>query len=144
MLRSNASYVITPDSFQISPAITGLPLARPSRRLVAMLLDLFFVVLLLFLRSFRSAVITFATIVFSVLITINLIYFGGFTLNVLTLMGLAMGFGLIVDNAIVVLDLRSTVGASQWYDELHPSTDGFKQVRKRFRKRILELHPLTG
>ncbi len=45
---------------------------------------------------------------------------------------------------IVVLDLRSTVGASQWYDELHPSTDGFKQVRKRFRKRILELHPLTG
>jgi RDD family len=46
MLRSNASYVITPDSFQISPAITGLPLARPSRRLAAMLLDLFFVVLL--------------------------------------------------------------------------------------------------
>jgi hydrophobic/amphiphilic exporter-1 (mainly G- bacteria), HAE1 family len=63
-----------------------------------------FIVLLLFLRSFRSAVITFATIVFSVLITINLIYFGGFTLNVLTLMGLAMGFGLIVDNAIVVLE----------------------------------------
>ncbi|HEU0301274.1 MAG TPA: RDD family protein [Longimicrobium sp.] len=46
MLRSNASYVITPDSFQVSPAITGLPLARPSRRLVAMLLDLFFVALL--------------------------------------------------------------------------------------------------
>jgi hypothetical protein len=46
MLRSNASYVITPDSFQVSPAITGLPLARPSRRLAAMLLDLFFVVLL--------------------------------------------------------------------------------------------------
>ncbi|HEX2080311.1 MAG TPA: RDD family protein [Longimicrobium sp.] len=46
MLRSNASYVITPDSFQVSPAITGLPLARPSRRLAAMLLDLFFVALL--------------------------------------------------------------------------------------------------
>jgi HAE1 family hydrophobic/amphiphilic exporter-1 len=63
-----------------------------------------FVVLLLFLRSFRSAAITFSTIGFCVLITINLIYFGGFTLNVLTLMGLAMGFGLIVDNAIVVLE----------------------------------------
>ena len=63
-----------------------------------------FVVLLLFLRSFRSAAITFATIVFSVLITLNLIYFGGFTLNVLTLMGLAMGFGLMIDNAIVVLE----------------------------------------
>ncbi|HSL69477.1 MAG TPA: efflux RND transporter permease subunit, partial [Longimicrobiales bacterium] len=63
-----------------------------------------FVVLLGFLRSFRSAAITFATIVFSVLITLNLIYFGGFTLNVLTLMGLAMGFGLMIDNAIVVLE----------------------------------------
>ncbi len=63
-----------------------------------------FVVLLLFLGSLRSAAIVFATIAFSVLITINLIYFGGFTLNVLTLMGIAMGFGLIVDNAIVVLE----------------------------------------
>ena len=63
-----------------------------------------FSVLLLFLQSFRSAAIIFATIAFSVLIALNLIYFGGFTLNVLTLMGLAMGFGLIVDNAIVVLE----------------------------------------
>ncbi len=63
-----------------------------------------FIVLLLFLGSTRSAAIVFATIAFSILITLNLIYFGGFTLNVLTLMGLAMGFGLIVDNAIVVLE----------------------------------------
>ncbi|HET9441017.1 MAG TPA: efflux RND transporter permease subunit, partial [Longimicrobiales bacterium] len=63
-----------------------------------------FAVLLVFLRSFRSAAITFSTIGFSALITLNLMYFGGFTLNVLTLMGLAMGFGTIVDNAIVVLE----------------------------------------
>ena len=63
-----------------------------------------FLVLLLFLKSLRSAAIVFATIAFSVLITLNLIYFGGLTLNVLTLMGIAMGFGLIVDNAIVVLE----------------------------------------
>jgi hydrophobic/amphiphilic exporter-1 (mainly G- bacteria), HAE1 family len=63
-----------------------------------------FLVLLLFLRSLRSAAIVFTTIAFSVLITLNLIYWGGLTLNVLTLMGLAMGFGLIVDNAIVVLE----------------------------------------
>ncbi|NIP58632.1 MAG: MMPL family transporter, partial [Gemmatimonadetes bacterium] len=50
-----------------------------------------FLVLLLFLGSLRSAAIVFATIAFSVLITVNLIYFGGFTLNVLTLMGIAMG-----------------------------------------------------
>jgi HAE1 family hydrophobic/amphiphilic exporter-1 len=63
-----------------------------------------FAVLLLFLRSARSAALIFATIAFSVLIALNLIYFGGLTLNILTLMGLAMGFGLIVDNAIVVLE----------------------------------------
>ena len=63
-----------------------------------------FVVLFLFLRSFRSTVIVFSSIAFSVLITLNLIYFGGLTLNVLTLMGLAMGFGLIIDNSVVVLE----------------------------------------
>jgi uncharacterized RDD family membrane protein YckC len=46
MLRSNSSYVITPDSFQISQGIIGLPLARPSRRLTAMLLDLLIVAIL--------------------------------------------------------------------------------------------------
>jgi metacaspase-1 len=45
---------------------------------------------------------------------------------------------------IVVLDLRGTVPASQWYDELHPNTDGFKKVRARYRERILKLHPLTA
>jgi HAE1 family hydrophobic/amphiphilic exporter-1 len=63
-----------------------------------------FVVLLFFLRSFRSAGVVFASISFSVLITLLLIYFGGLTLNVLTLMGLAMGFGLVIDNAVVVLE----------------------------------------
>jgi len=63
-----------------------------------------FTVLLGFLRSFRSAALIFTTIGFSVLISLNLIYFSGLTLNLLTLMGLAMGFGLIVDNSIVVLE----------------------------------------
>lgn len=63
-----------------------------------------FLVLLVFLRSLSSAALLFATIAFSVLISLNVIYFGGLTLNLLTLMGLAMGFGLIVDNAIVVLE----------------------------------------
>lgn len=63
-----------------------------------------FAVLLAFLGSLRSAVIVFSTIGFSVLIALNLIYFAGYSMNVLTLMGLAMGFGLIADNAIVVLE----------------------------------------
>jgi HAE1 family hydrophobic/amphiphilic exporter-1 len=63
-----------------------------------------FLVLFAFLRSFPGAIVVFATIGFSILIALNLMYVAGFTLNVLTLMGLAMGFGLTVDNAIVVLE----------------------------------------
>jgi HAE1 family hydrophobic/amphiphilic exporter-1 len=63
-----------------------------------------FAVLLLFLRSWRSAALAFTSMAAAVLITLNLIYFAGLTLNVLTLMGLAMGFGMIIDNSIVVLD----------------------------------------
>lgn len=63
-----------------------------------------FFVLFAFLRSLRSAAVVFATIAFSILIALNLVYFGGLSLNLLTLMGLALGFGLIVDNSIVVLE----------------------------------------
>jgi hypothetical protein len=46
MIRSNSSYVITPDAFSVNPSLVGLPLARPARRLAAMLLDLLIVSLL--------------------------------------------------------------------------------------------------
>ncbi len=74
------------------------------RTRAAVAVGMIFLVLLLFLGSIAAAVIVLATVGFSVLITVNLAYFAGLTLNVLTLMGLAMGFGLIVDNAIVVLE----------------------------------------
>jgi hydrophobic/amphiphilic exporter-1 (mainly G- bacteria), HAE1 family len=63
-----------------------------------------FAVLLLFLHSFRSAVIVFATIFFSLLVSLNVMYWSDHSLNSLSLMGLAMGFGLVVDDAIVVLE----------------------------------------
>lgn len=63
-----------------------------------------FLVLTLFLRSLGGVLVVFATIAFSVLIAVNFLYLGGFSLNVLTLAGLAWGFGLVVDNGIVVLE----------------------------------------
>jgi hydrophobic/amphiphilic exporter-1 (mainly G- bacteria), HAE1 family len=74
------------------------------RNRAAVAAGVIFLVLLLFLRSFRTAGVVFATIAFSILISLNLIYFGGLSLNLMTLMGLALGFGLIVDNSIVVLE----------------------------------------
>jgi len=62
------------------------------------------VVLLFFLRNFRSTTVIATAIPISIIATFSLIYFGGFTLNIMTLGGLALGIGMLVDNAIVVLE----------------------------------------
>ncbi|MFP3941099.1 MAG: efflux RND transporter permease subunit [Thermoanaerobaculia bacterium] len=61
-------------------------------------------VLYLFLRNHTSTVIIALAIPISVIATFGLLYFGGLTLNQMTFGGLALGVGLIVDNAIVVLE----------------------------------------
>ncbi|MBN1900537.1 efflux RND transporter permease subunit [Candidatus Sumerlaeota bacterium] len=61
-------------------------------------------VLMFFLRSLRSTGIIATVIPVSMIATFALIYFGGFTLNIMTLGGLALGVGMLVDNAIVVLE----------------------------------------
>ncbi|NQT10493.1 MAG: efflux RND transporter permease subunit, partial [Desulfobacteraceae bacterium] len=61
-------------------------------------------VLLLFLRNIPNTAIIATTIPISVVATFALMYFSGFTLNLMTLGGLALGIGMLVDNAIVVLE----------------------------------------
>ncbi len=62
------------------------------------------VVLLFFLRSFSSTMIIGVAIPISVISTFSLMYFNGFTLNTVSFGGLALGVGMLVDNAIVVLE----------------------------------------
>lgn len=61
-------------------------------------------VIFLFLRDIKSTLIIALTIPLSVLTTFSLMYFRNITLNVVTLSGLALGIGMLVDNAIVVLE----------------------------------------
>jgi HAE1 family hydrophobic/amphiphilic exporter-1 len=61
-------------------------------------------VLLFFLRNIRSTTIIAIAIPISVVATFALLYFSGFTLNIMTIGGLALGVGMLVDNAIVVLE----------------------------------------
>lgn len=61
-------------------------------------------VMLLFMRDVRAAAIAGVAIPVSLVTTFSLIYFAGFTLNLMTLGGMALGVGLMVDNAIVVLE----------------------------------------
>jgi hydrophobic/amphiphilic exporter-1 (mainly G- bacteria), HAE1 family len=61
-------------------------------------------VLYLYLRNRSSTMIIALAIPISVISTFGLLYFGGMTLNQMTFGGLALGVGMIVDNAIVVLE----------------------------------------
>ena len=61
-------------------------------------------VLLFFLRSVRSTLVISLAIPISMVATFALIYSGGLTLNLMTLGGLALGVGMMVDSAIVVLE----------------------------------------
>jgi hydrophobic/amphiphilic exporter-1 (mainly G- bacteria), HAE1 family len=62
------------------------------------------VVLLFFLRSGRSTLVIATAIPVSVVATFALVYFSGYTLNIMTFGGLALGVGMLVDNAVVVLE----------------------------------------
>jgi HAE1 family hydrophobic/amphiphilic exporter-1 len=57
-----------------------------------------------FLRDLRSTLIVSTSIPVSVIGTFALLYFGGYTLNTMTFGGLALGIGMVVDAAIVVLE----------------------------------------
>ncbi|MFC2116311.1 efflux RND transporter permease subunit [Bacteroidota bacterium] len=61
-------------------------------------------VLLVFLRRIGPTAIVSAAIPISIIATFTLMYFTGLTLNIMTLGGLALGAGMLVDNAIVVLE----------------------------------------
>ena len=61
-------------------------------------------ILLFFLRNIRSTVIISLSIPISIIATFSLVYFGGLTINLMTLGGLALGVGMMVDSSIVVLE----------------------------------------
>ena len=61
-------------------------------------------ILLAFLRNLSSTAIITASIPISVVTTFGLMYLGGYTLNIVTFGGLALGIGMLVDCSIVVLE----------------------------------------
>ncbi len=61
-------------------------------------------ILLFFLRNIRSTLIISVSIPLSIVGTFALIYFAGYSLNMMTIGGLALGIGMLVDNSIVVLE----------------------------------------
>jgi HAE1 family hydrophobic/amphiphilic exporter-1 len=70
--------------------------------LLGVLLAVF--VLFIFLRRFGTTLIVSIAIPISIIATFNLMYFNNLTINIMTLGGLALGAGMLVDNAIVVME----------------------------------------
>jgi HAE1 family hydrophobic/amphiphilic exporter-1 len=62
------------------------------------------IVLFIFLRRIGTTLIVSISIPVSLIATFNMMYFGGLTLNIMTLSGLALGGGMLIDNAIVVIE----------------------------------------
>ncbi|MFM8850311.1 MAG: efflux RND transporter permease subunit [Cytophagales bacterium] len=61
-------------------------------------------IIFLFLRDWRTTVIPIATIPISLIGSFFVMYLLGFTINVLTLLGIVLAIGIVVDDAIVVLE----------------------------------------
>ncbi len=74
------------------------------------------IILLVFLKSVRSTFVIACSIPISIMAAIVAMYFSGITLNIISLSGLALGVGMLVDNSIVVIEniyrMRNEEGAS--------------------------------
>jgi HAE1 family hydrophobic/amphiphilic exporter-1 len=62
------------------------------------------VVLYLFLRHVTTTLIVIAAVPFSLMITLGVMYFAGLSLNILSMMGLMLAVGMLVDNAVVITE----------------------------------------
>ncbi len=85
------------------------------------------IILFLFLRDIKPTFIVACSIPISVIFAIVLMYFSGVTLNMISLSGLAIGVGMLVDNSVVVIEniyrLRSL-----GYSAVQSALNGAKQV----------------
>jgi multidrug efflux pump len=80
------------------------------------------IVIFIFLRSLRATLIPAVSIPISVIGTFTLLHFLGYSINILTLMGLTLAIGLVVDDAIVVLE-----NVSRWIEEGTPRLEATRR-----------------
>ncbi|MCR8851324.1 efflux RND transporter permease subunit [Lysinibacillus fusiformis] len=84
-------------------------------------------VLFVFLRSVKSPIIIGIAIPYSVIVTFVLMFFADFSLNIMTLGALALGIGMLVDNAIVVIEnIERHLGLGK--DPITAAQEGTREV----------------
>ena len=85
------------------------------------------IVLYLFLRQVTTTLIVIASIPFSLLITLGALYFSGLSLNILSMMGLMLAVGMLVDNAVVITE---SIFRHRADDREHPYSATIRGVRE--------------
>jgi multidrug efflux pump len=93
--------------------------------IIALLLVI--LVVLAFLKSFRATLIPSLAIPISIIGALAAVYFAGFTINILTLLGLVLAIGLVIDDAIIVLEniyRHMEMGKTRW----QAAIDGSKEI----------------
>lgn len=84
-------------------------------------------ILVLFLKDLRPTLIVAISIPISLVTAIVCMYFSGVTLNIISLSGLALGIGMLVDNSIVVIENIYRL-RSEGYSMREAATEGAKEV----------------
>lgn len=84
-------------------------------------------ILVLFLKDIKPTIIISFSIPISLLFAVVLMYFSGVTLNVISLSGLALGVGMLVDNSIVVIENIYRL-RNEGYSMAQAAVSGAKQV----------------
>ncbi len=86
------------------------------------------VILFLFLWDLRPTIIVACSIPLSVVTAIVLMYFSGVTLNIISLSGLALGVGMLVDNSVVVIENVFRLRNDEGYGIKEAAVNGARQV----------------
>src|SRR5699024_6874165 len=84
-------------------------------------------ILLLFLRDLRPTLIVALSIPISLVFAIAMMYFTGVTINIISLGGLALGVGMLVDNSVVVIENIYRL-KNNGLSSFEASIEGAKQV----------------
>lgn len=84
-------------------------------------------VLLVFLKSFRPTFVIACSIPISIMTAVVLMFFSDITLNIISLSGLALGIGMLVDNSIVVIENIYRL-RSEGYSAPKAAIEGARQV----------------
>jgi len=85
-------------------------------------------VVLLFLGNVRSTVISAIAIPTSIIATFGLVWYMGFTLNSMTMLALTLSVGIVIDDAIVVLENIYRFIEEKHDDQVHAAIEGTREI----------------